>query len=279
MVIDSAASFTWEMDDSIIDLYEKHPELEELQMGLIHSHNKMSVHFSSTDTDELHDNVDKYNYYTSVIVNNNFDVIAKVARLTEIESTIKFRGKGLNKFLFGKKKEEAMVINDCTIYTFYTPVEDYYKKRFEELKKEKSSRKLTTTRFGSEYKGYGNQTNFVYDNDYYKDSAFVDYYTSGYELLIEVCRIYCEEGNLRSSLDAIETFMVVAETRNEATVIEAIRTSLSDYGILKEGDIDTRTYVNDSIDSIMTWLTSKKEPVVAKFRKLLIKSKYAKAKV
>ena len=66
-------------DESIIDLFEAHPELMEKKQGHIHSHNKMGTFFSGTDDDELKTTSMNYNYYVSLIVNNALDYTAKVA--------------------------------------------------------------------------------------------------------------------------------------------------------------------------------------------------------
>lgn len=62
----------------------------------------MSVYFSSVDNQELRNNSQHYMMYLSVIVNNNIDIIARVAITTEVEREYE------NKFsyrFFGKKQE------------------------------------------------------------------------------------------------------------------------------------------------------------------------------
>ena len=94
MIVDNISTFSWDMDDSIIDLYEKHPELETMQMGLIHSHNKMGAYFSSTDEEELMENAGLYNYYTSLIVNNAQQFAAKIARHADGNTTMLMKATG-----------------------------------------------------------------------------------------------------------------------------------------------------------------------------------------
>lgn len=55
------------------------PELMDMKVAHIHSHNNMSVFFSATDNGELIDNAPKHNYYLSLIVNNKNDMTARVA--------------------------------------------------------------------------------------------------------------------------------------------------------------------------------------------------------
>lgn len=52
-------------------------ELMQTKMAHIHSHQNFGVFFSPTDVKELHFNAKNFDFYLSVIVNNNFDVQAK----------------------------------------------------------------------------------------------------------------------------------------------------------------------------------------------------------
>jgi hypothetical protein len=64
------------------------PELLEMTAGHIHSHNTMSSFFSGTDQDELAENAVNYNYYLSLIVNNQGQYVAAVAFPGTIEGRI-----------------------------------------------------------------------------------------------------------------------------------------------------------------------------------------------
>lgn len=63
----------------IVDLMMTKPEYKTYIRGLIHSHNDMKVFFSGTDNEELLRSSEYYNFYLSLIVNNNSDFTAKVA--------------------------------------------------------------------------------------------------------------------------------------------------------------------------------------------------------
>lgn len=58
------------------------------QVGLIHSHNSMSVFFSGTDEEELEENAPLHNFYLSLIVNNNMDFEARVAISAKTDSEV-----------------------------------------------------------------------------------------------------------------------------------------------------------------------------------------------
>ena len=89
-------------------LFEK-PELMDLSMAHIHSHNNMNVFFSGTDNEELTDNAPNYNYYLSLIVNNKNEYCAKIAFVGEIEGrTIRFKNKK------GEQQEIVSPTKQCT---------------------------------------------------------------------------------------------------------------------------------------------------------------------
>lgn len=76
-------------NEELVEFRMTNPETNYFKIGHIHSHNTMGVFFSGTDTSELSDNVKFHNYYLSVIVNNYFDIEARVAFLgTEEVSSI-----------------------------------------------------------------------------------------------------------------------------------------------------------------------------------------------
>lgn len=83
-------------DPEFYQVLMQRPELRTMRMGHIHSHNTMGSFFSGTDDDELIENSEFHNYYFSLIVNNENEMVAKVAFRAEVESetvaNIKFKG-------------------------------------------------------------------------------------------------------------------------------------------------------------------------------------------
>jgi hypothetical protein len=61
--------------------------LLEHDKGLIHSHNTMQVWFSSEDMSELQDNTPNHTFYLSLIVNNRFDVMAKMCTIVKMPNS------------------------------------------------------------------------------------------------------------------------------------------------------------------------------------------------
>jgi phage pi2 protein 07 len=73
--------------DDVISMLDRIPAYMENRYGLIHTHHNMSAFFSSTDVQELHDNVHLYSYYLSLIVNFDGKWCAKIANLIDVNSS------------------------------------------------------------------------------------------------------------------------------------------------------------------------------------------------
>ena len=84
--------------EELFDMYDRYPLADpqngnyKWKMGHIHSHHSMATFFSGTDSQELKDNADKYQYYVSLIVNFNGKYTAKVAYIGETERAVKVKG-------------------------------------------------------------------------------------------------------------------------------------------------------------------------------------------
>lgn len=85
MDIGSAAYTEFDMSPEVISYMCDHPELLDMQMGLIHSHNNMATFFSGTDTATLKEEGRDRNHFVSLIVNNAGTYTAAVTR--KIKST------------------------------------------------------------------------------------------------------------------------------------------------------------------------------------------------
>ena len=88
MDIGSAAYTEYDNNAQLmLDLYDEYPDAMTKRIGHIHSHHNMKAYFSSTDDQELHDNVDKHVAYLSMIVSKSSSYAAKMAKLVEQSST------------------------------------------------------------------------------------------------------------------------------------------------------------------------------------------------
>lgn len=86
--IGNGVATEYEFEEDFSKFLYEHQEYLDMERGHIHSHNRMGVFFSSTDDQELIDNSKNYNFYLSLIVNNNNDMLAKVAFRVHKKSTI-----------------------------------------------------------------------------------------------------------------------------------------------------------------------------------------------
>lgn len=80
MDIGTAAYTEFDMSPDVISYMVEHPELLDCQMGLIHSHNKMSTFFSGTDIATLKEEGGDSNHFVSLIVNNAGTYTAAITR-------------------------------------------------------------------------------------------------------------------------------------------------------------------------------------------------------
>lgn len=88
MDIGSAAYTEFDMSPDVISYMCDKPELLDVQMGLIHSHNKMATFFSGTDTNTLKEEGRDRNHFVSLIVNNEGTYTAAITRRTKSTRTI-----------------------------------------------------------------------------------------------------------------------------------------------------------------------------------------------
>lgn len=86
MDIGSGTFTQYETDGDIVDIYDNIEGAMDMKIGHVHSHHDMGAFFSGTDNDELMENVDKHNYYVSLIVNFSGNYVAKVAFLSEVKT-------------------------------------------------------------------------------------------------------------------------------------------------------------------------------------------------
>lgn len=185
MDIGSGAYTEYNENPSILE-YRIQNELlgENIQEGLIHSHNNMSTFFSGTDADTLVDEGTNSNHFVSLIVNNAGVYTARVTRkLTRemkavahivYQSTDYYNTYGGDKVLINENKqweedkEETKVIQEIEYFNLDIQKEeainpfDELDERLREIKKEKEKSKSTflpSRNYGS-YGSYGNYSKY-----------------------------------------------------------------------------------------------------------------------
>ena len=144
MDIGTGAYTEYETDGDIVDLYDNVEGAMEAKMGHIHTHHSMGAYFSGTDTEELDDNVDKHNYYLSLIVSFNGVYAAKVAFLSDVHTSSKLSyvdDGGKPKHFKTDKVQKSMVTVDMSVY-YEKPDKFFYDRYSQVVKKIAEKEKL-----------------------------------------------------------------------------------------------------------------------------------------
>lgn len=113
----TTAHTDYSYDEDLVGFRMDRMEVNHWNIGHIHSHNNMGVFFSAEDTSELNDNIDNHNYYLSVVVNNKFDVTARLA-FKAVRQGIGITGMDENGdpyTLQSSEKEEIIYYYECEI--------------------------------------------------------------------------------------------------------------------------------------------------------------------
>ena len=111
------------------------------------SHHTMSAFFSGTDSEELTDNAEKYNYYVSLIVNFSKEWCAKIAipSSSNISKKIKIKDEDgkYTEVTVNKNDVKELFIGDLDIeFENKLTVDDWFVERYEKVKKE-NDKKIT----------------------------------------------------------------------------------------------------------------------------------------
>lgn len=158
--------------DGLAPAYNDHEEWidNEYRLGLIHSHQAMSVFYSGEDMSELSDNVDRYEFYLSIVVNNANDIIGRIGYLGKqisiesIQNNFVFKGQ---QYVFPevetKKEIDVLFYIDCEVEKPVEQVPPIYSEIIERIESLKKPPVNTKTEFTSTY----NSRYFDNDYDYY----------------------------------------------------------------------------------------------------------------
>lgn len=167
MNIGSSGFTTIENYEEVQDAIENYPELDNMKQGFIHSHNSMDTFFSGTDVQQLIDGAEQYDYFLSVITNNDAEHIARISFEINADITI-----GINKasYQIGNK----VGYFSCKIEKKEEEIDTFILARIKEIDSQRTV---------SNYKGYNhnylgvantyNPTNY-YSNNWYNENSFVE---------------------------------------------------------------------------------------------------------
>ncbi len=116
--IGTAGYTEFKLDTNLFDIYDAKPHLMGKAYGLMHSHHSMKAFFSGTDSGNLHESAEFFEYYLSLIVNHSGDFVAKVSvegmhKATGIMSTKGSRGQYID--VPYTVEEKCIFVHDCNI--------------------------------------------------------------------------------------------------------------------------------------------------------------------
>lgn len=163
MDIGTATYTEYAFGPDFVKMLMKNPHLRDMQRGHIHSHNNMSVFFSGTDTSELVDNSEHYNYYLSLIVNNRNEMVAKIGfRVFVQEGKRLYRYKNtdgsdlINEEPFGAEEEQVFIYECDVIKPTSNLIDEAFKARYEEVNATRPTTfRSTTYAYEDSDTGYG----------------------------------------------------------------------------------------------------------------------------
>lgn len=175
MDIGTSAFTSYEFNADVVDYIEADPQRFEWKIGHIHSHNTMKTYFSGTDMEELIENSENYDYYLSIIVNNNLDIVGKIA-YRGISEGLNYiysdeAGNRITKML--TRKTEYVFIHNCDIEESRNPISNriddlIVEKQKAQALKQKSSKKVQTYSLWDDQPGweqYKGQKGFDFENN------------------------------------------------------------------------------------------------------------------
>lgn len=146
----------YELGDEIIEYRMSNPERLGWKIGMIHSHHNMRSYFSGVDDSELSDNTEFHNYYLSLIVNNQGDMVAKVAFRGDIKVYECKDEDGKTWNLRLQRQKQIMFTFDCEIHTpkIYTKVPEDFAERTAEIIKESDNKLKTYQKAAAQHTKY-----------------------------------------------------------------------------------------------------------------------------
>lgn len=143
----------------LVDMYEKVPDAENIQQGIIHTHHNMKVWFSSVDMDELQKNSPLHNYYLSLIVGFDGKYMAKISYVADLQHKFTFTGADDTLKTMQDVGKKVLILMDLEVTRPTMPLQipEYLQQRYEILNKkweEERKKKVAGTSQNNNYIGF-----------------------------------------------------------------------------------------------------------------------------
>ena len=261
MDIGSPAYTEYETDADIVDIYDNIEEAMEWKTGHIHTHHSMETFFSGTDMSELHTNVDKHNYYLSLIVNFSAKYTAKVAFLSNVHKSAKMNyvdDNGKTQHFKTQHIEQQMVIIGMDVYYGYD--DKFFYDRYQQvIDKAIEKQKATELARKNKYKAF-NSTDRSVDLSKYRgnnDSFRMEFGSENEIISLPIGEKAPFEGNPKE----MTTIQVEDLARNVFAVNGDLNELKSVYQILYA----IAASPDDKQEFYYAWLSQNLENIIEKF--------------
>lgn len=268
-------SFDWDEDVVAYQMDNPHILEEDWKIGHIHSHNTMNVFFSGTDWSELNDNSPLHNFYLSVIVNNYYEITAKIAFTAQqkVFTCKDENGKDYKLTLTKSSLDPMMFVYDCEIVgqevEVPTPkgfderielIDNKAKIKFEEekRKKEEEDKKKKTylvqnTTVKNQLDLYKGKTGFGKNADKFPDYNGSNWKSNAFDSLEALEADDFKEKEDEDSLQTIEQEFATYVLRlgeNEDMIDDEIVDALEDIEeAIKGGNLNIDTFSSSIVDT------------------------------
>lgn len=126
MDVGTSGSTSIENYEEVLNAVDKYPELDDMKQGFMHSHNSMDTFFSGTDIEQLVDGANQYDYFLSVITNNDAEYIARIS--FELNADVKI---GISKSDY--KINSKVGYFNCEVETLEPEIDEFLIARIKEI--------------------------------------------------------------------------------------------------------------------------------------------------
>lgn len=143
MSIDTTANTEFEYDDPAIVDHIVGNNLYDCRLGSLHSHHSMTSFFSSVDDTDLGVQALQRDEYLSIVINNKFDIVGKIAVKGIRNTTLSYLDLNGQKKSF--KEEDEIVCYYKVEYATSIEVDTFYETRLQAVKQLVAARKPPIT--------------------------------------------------------------------------------------------------------------------------------------
>jgi len=173
MSIDTTANTEFEYDDPAIVDHIVANNLYDCRLGSLHSHHNMTSFFSSTDDTDLGVQALQRDEYLSIVINNKFEIVAKIAVRGVKSTTLSYLDLNGQKKNF--KEEQEIVCYYNVKYETTIEVDTFYETRLQAVKQVVAARTPIVTTTAGRAVGFTNKPNDIIDTYNMFITGYYDY--------------------------------------------------------------------------------------------------------